>query len=137
MFYRRKLILAIIEKLGGGIEKIRFQKLLFLYAMNKAQPEYDFVPYKYGCYSFSAAADMATMVKKGIISESETTYNRTDKTDYFVQLKPTDQKILKDTLADYGRMNNSALIKYTYEKYPFYAIKSLIAHDVSRWKNIY
>ncbi|MDR9399257.1 MAG: DUF488 domain-containing protein, partial [Salibacter sp.] len=60
MFYRRKVILGLIELLGGEVEKLRFQKLLFLYAMRKQQPEYDFVPYKFGCYSYSAKADMNT-----------------------------------------------------------------------------
>ena len=53
MFYRRKVILGLIELLGGEVEKLRFQKLLFLYAMKKQNPEYDFVPYKFGCYSYS------------------------------------------------------------------------------------
>ncbi len=76
MFYRRKVILGLIELLGGEVEKLRFQKLLFLYAMKKQNPEYDFVPYKFGCYSYSAKADMNTMVKKRYLSESENKYGK-------------------------------------------------------------
>ena len=89
MFYRRKIILALIELLGGQVEKLRFQKLLFLYAMRKQNPEYDFVPYKFGCYSYSAKADMDAMVKREMISETENLYSKKDKTNYY-------KSVLKD-----------------------------------------
>lgn len=54
MFYRRKIILSLIQLFEGELEKIRFQKLLFLYSKRKKDAEYDFIPYKYGCYSYSA-----------------------------------------------------------------------------------
>ena len=40
MFYRRKIILALIQLLGGELEKIRIQKLLFLYSQKKKNPEF-------------------------------------------------------------------------------------------------
>lgn len=130
MYYRRKIILALIELLGNEVEKIRFQKLLFLFAMKKTQPEYDFIPYKFGCYSYSAKADMNTMVKKGFFSESETLYIKEDTMSYLTKLNANDQKLLRQTVMDYGSMSNSALIKHTYINYPFYAIKSTIAKEV-------
>ncbi len=130
MFYRRKVILALIELMGGEIEKLRFQKLLFLYSQKKSMPEYDFVPYKFGCYSYSAKADLNTMVKKGILYETEKGYNRTDQAKYFKQLKVKDQEVLKDVVADYGSMSSNTLIKHTYINFPFYAIHSTIAQEV-------
>lgn len=130
MFYRRKIILGLIELLGGEVEKIRFQKLLFLYAMKKQKPEYDFVPYKFGCYSYSAKADMNTMVKKGYLSETENKYIKADTSNYFKELKSTDSQILLQVVSDYGGMSSNALIKHTYLNFPFYAIRSTIAKDV-------
>lgn len=130
MFYRRKIILALIELLGGEVEKLRFQKLLFLYAMRKQNPEYDFVPYKFGCYSYSANADMKAMVKRGTLSETENAYTKEDKANYISTLKVKDKVLLKQVVADYGQMNNSALIKHTYLNFPFYAIHSTIVKDV-------
>ena len=69
------------------MEKLRLQKLLFLYAKRKSEPEYDFVPYKYGCYSFSAKADLNTMVKKEMLSESEKHYTKRNSNNYFSNLK--------------------------------------------------
>ena len=130
MYYRRKVILGLIELLGGGIEKLRFQKLLFLYAMKKSQPEYDFVPYKFGCYSYSAKADMNTMVKKGLLVETENKYEKIDAVSYFQMLRPLDRQLLQQVVSEYGAMSSNGLIKHTYLNFPFYAIKSTIAQDV-------
>lgn len=130
MFYRRKVILGLIQLLGGEVEKLRFQKLLFLYATKKQNPEYDFVPYKFGCYSYSAKADMNTMVKKGYLSETENKYCKSDAVNYFQNLKIEDTKILQEVVSDYGQMSSNSLIKHTYLNFPFYAIKSTIAKDI-------
>ncbi len=130
MFYRRKVILGLIELLGGEVEKLRFQKLLFLYATKKQNPEYDFVPYKYGCYSYSAKADMNTMVRKGFLTETENKYKKIDTSNYLQKLKPVDRGLLQQVVADYGAMSSRALIKHTYLNFPFYAIKSTIAKDL-------
>jgi hypothetical protein len=130
MFYRRKVILSLIELLGGEVEKLRFQKLLFLYAMKKHNPEYDFVPYKFGCYSYSAKADMNTMVKKGFLSETENKYEKPDPASYFQKLKVADRQLLQEVVSDYGSMSSNTLIKHTYWNYPFYAIHSTIAKDL-------
>lgn len=130
MFYRRKVILGLIELLGGEVEKLRLQKFLFLYAMKKQNPEYDFVPCKFGCYSYSAKADMDTMVKKGYISETENKYDKSDTVSYFQKLKIEDARILQEVVSDYGAMSSNTLIKHTYLNFPFYAIKSTIARDL-------
>ena len=130
MFYRRKIILALIDLLGGEVEKLRFQKLLFLYSIRKKKPEYDFVPYKFGCYSYSAKADMTAMVRKDILAESENLYTLPSKDNYVAKLKPADALLLKDVIEDYGSMSRNALIKHTYINFPFYAINSTIVEDV-------
>lgn len=92
MFYRRKIILALIQVLGGELEKLRIQKLLFLYSQKKKDPEYEFVPYKFGCYSFSANANLSTMVKKGSLDENENFFIKNDTDDYLKTLKANDEK---------------------------------------------
>lgn len=130
MFYRRKIILSLIQLLGGEIEKTKLQKLLFLFTIKKDKPEYEFVPYKFGCYSYSAKADLVTMVKKEYLLENEHGYQKLDKTDYLKVIKPLDKKILINTVQTYGKMNNETLIRHTYINFPYYAIKSTIAENV-------
>lgn len=130
MFYRRKVILAIIQSFGGRLEKIKLQKMLFLFSNKQVKPEYDFIPYKYGCYSFSAGADIKTMVTKSQLSETESSYLKEDNTDYIKSLKEADRKVLLYIKNLYGNMDNTALMKHTYVNYPYYAINSVAAKNL-------
>jgi uncharacterized protein (DUF488 family) len=130
MFYRRKIILALIQLFNGQIEKTKLQKLLFLYSTKKQKPEYEFVPYKFGCYSYSASADLKTMLKKEYLSETEIGFQKKDPTDYLKAIKSSDKKILLNTVQNYGDMGNNALIKHTYINFPYYAINSTIAEKL-------
>ena len=130
MFYRRKIILALIQLLGGELEKIRIQKLLFLYSQKKKNPEYEFIPYKFGCYSFSAKADLNTMVKNGSLVENENYFIKNNQDDFVKTLKVEDKKIITEVVQLYGNMNSSSLIKHTYVNFPYYAINSTIADKV-------
>jgi uncharacterized protein (DUF488 family) len=130
MFYRRKIIIALIQLLGGELEKLRIQKLLFLYCQKKHNPEYEFVPYKFGCYSFSARADLNTMVKNGSLIENENYFIKNTSDDYVKTLKVDDKKNLVEVVQMYGAMNSSSLIKHTYINFPYYALKSTIADKV-------
>lgn len=130
MFYRRKIILALLQLFDGQLDKIRLQKLLFLFANKQTKAEYYFIPYKFGCYSYSANADMTAMVKRGFLSENENSFAKKDPIDYLKQLKPTDLKLLQEVKANYGNMSANALMKHTYINFPFYAIKSEVAENI-------
>lgn len=58
MYYRRKILLSLLEVFGNDLEKIRLQKLLLLFTQKQETAAYDFVPYKFGCFSFHANADL-------------------------------------------------------------------------------
>jgi len=130
MFYRRKIILSLFQLCDGNVEKTKLQKLLFLYSQRKKDSEYDFVPYKFGCYSYSANADLVTMVKKEYLSESEIGYAKIDTKDYLKTLKPADKKLLLETVTTYGNMASETLIRHTYINFPYYAINSTIAKRI-------
>jgi uncharacterized protein (DUF488 family) len=130
VFYRRKIILALLQLFDGQLDKIRLQKLLFLFTLKQAKTEYDFVPYKYGCYSYSANADLTTMVSKGLLAESQKHFAKLDKTDYLKLVKPEDLKHLQQVKTEYGKMNANTLMRHTYVNYPFYATRSEVAADI-------
>ncbi len=130
MFYRRKIILSLFELFEGELEKIRLQKLLFLVSQRQAKSEYDFIPYKFGCYSYSANADLGAMVKAGLLSESNSSFQNNGKTNYFATLKESDKKIVLEVKNLYGKMNSNALMKHTYINYPYYAINSITAKNL-------
>ena len=130
MFYRRKIILALLQLFDGQLEKIRLQKLLFLLTNKQAKAEYDFIPYKFGCFSYSANADLTAMVTRGYLNEDEKSFEKKDKIDYLKQLKPADLTLLWEVKTNYGTMNAKALMRHTYINFPFYAIKSEVAVSI-------
>jgi uncharacterized protein (DUF488 family) len=130
MFYRRKIILALLQLFEGQIDKISLQKLLFLFTKRQTKAEYDFIPYHYGCYSYSANADLTAMVSKGLLSESKSHFTKVDTTDYIKTLKESDRKLLQEIKSHYGKMTADALMKHTYLNFPYWAINSKKAKEI-------
>lgn len=130
MFYRRKIILALMQAFDGHLPKISLQKLLFLFANRQIKPDYDFVPYKYGCYSFSANADLTAMVKHGQILADQTSFTKIDLIDYVKTLNEKDKKIWFDIKTTYGKLTTNSLMKLTYLNYQYYAINSVRAKEI-------
>lgn len=130
MFYRRKIIMALLEIFEGELEKIRLQKLLFLFCQKQTKAEYEFVPYKYGCYSYSATADLVAMTNKKQVLETNIGYQKADSVSYLESLKPDDLYKLRAIKALYGKMDGNALMKHTYRNFPYWATKSVKASSI-------
>ncbi len=130
MFYRRKVILSIIESLNNTVEKIALQKLLFLFCIRQKKPDYDFIPYHYGCYSFSANADLIAMIKHELITDDVKSFIKKDRVNYSSKLNESDKKILSEIIDNYGKMNSNSLMKHTYLNHKYYAINSKTAKDI-------
>lgn len=127
MFYRRKIILALLQVFGGRLEKISLQKLLFLVCNKQKEPEYDFIPYLYGCYSHSAKADLYTMVQKGFLTEDENSYAKKDRKNYLSLLDEEDKRLVNQVYILYNKLDADGLMKHTYTQFPYYAINSTTA----------
>ena len=129
MFYRRKVLLSLMEIFEGELEKIRLQKLLLIFTHMQEKPSYDFIPYKFGCFSFSANADLNAMVRKGVINDENNRWKKEHSECYSIQLRKKDQTILQYVKNKFKAYSINDLIRYTYLNYPFYAINSQIAED--------
>ncbi|TLV00323.1 DUF488 domain-containing protein [Dyadobacter luticola] len=130
MFYRRKIILALLQAFEGNLPKISLQKLLFLFTERQSKRDYDFVPYKYGCYSFSANADLVAMVGHGQLSEDQASYTKTGTENYIKLLNERDKKILVDVKNSYSNLSTNSLIRLTYVNYQYYSINSVKAKEI-------
>ncbi len=130
MYYRRKILLSLLQIFNNELDKLSFQKLLMLFTELRSNPDYHFVPYKYGCFSFQANADLSTMVKYGQVGEVDKKWLKTDKNDYLLEIKEADRKALRNLKLLYSGKSTDELIRYTYLEYPYYVINSTIAHDV-------
>ncbi len=127
MYYRRKILLALLDQFGGEVDKISLQKLLFLLAKHQDKKSFHFVPYRYGCYSFQANADLKTMTKYEQTFESEKYWKKVDEKDYSLELNAKDKAALRLIKSQYGNLDSNELVELTYKNYPFFAINSTIA----------
>lgn len=137
MYYRRKVALALLQVFGGSLGKLDFQKLLFLLSQRQVNPSYEFVPYKFGCYSFLANADMHTMIKYKQVGEQSKRamarpdgWSKSDAIDYLAQLTMTDQRAIQGLKEQFGNFTTDQLIGHTYREFPYYAIHSTIIDKV-------
>src|SRR5665647_2697037 len=87
LYYRRKIVLALLQVFGGSLTAKSLQKYLFLFTREQANKSFDFIPYKYGCFSFQANQDLSTMAKYGYISIEEGEHGR------FIKLNSSDSYI--------------------------------------------
>lgn len=136
MYYRRKILLALLQQFDGKLDKISLQKLLFLVTKHQVQASYYFVPYKLGCYSFQANSDLYTLDKYGLVSETGKYWAKTDTKNYYSELKFKDLAAISSVKNCYGNLSKNELIKLTYDKYPYFAINSTIVANILNNKNI-
>ncbi len=123
MFYRRKILLALIEEFGNTIFKLELQKYLFLFTRLQKIPAYDFIPYKYGCYSFTIASDLSALENKYYVKLHDDTITMVDNSPYYNELNSEDQRNMKRIVSQ--KLNNiEELLYHVYRIAPYYAINS-------------
>jgi len=140
MYYRRKIILALLSIFDGQLTAKQFQKYLFLFTREQTIKSFDFIPYRYGCFSFQANQDIATLTKYGYCGIVETDngkfYKLLNDDNYIDTIKLEDRKSLLEIKEQFGKLSQSDLIRYTYRQYPYYAIKSTIAKELLNKKEL-
>ncbi|MFR0676995.1 DUF488 family protein [Dysgonomonas mossii] len=135
LYYRRKILLALLETFGGRLTAKGLQKYLFLFTRKQTEKSFDFVPYKYGCFSFQANQDIATLGKYGyltIIESEDGRYIELNKehSGFCASLDLFDRQSLISVKNEFGELSQTDLIRYTYINYPFWATKSSIAEQI-------
>ena len=127
---RQKLIITLLSSFGGKLAATDFQKYLFLFTqMCEKEKSFDFVPYRFGCFSFQAMADKRKLVEKGFLKDS-TEWELAD------NAQPSQNKSEKDTAEKLSKfaekfktIKGKKLIQHVYKSYPYYAINSEIATE--------
>ncbi len=132
MFYRHKLILSLLANLPDSAGATRLHKLMLLLAQAQTKPAYDFVPYKYGGFSFQLRQDVETLVRQGWLIRKDEEKGRVWQVADVLpvyRLKPDDQQALASVLERFGRYTRSELIRYTYQQSPYHAINSTVVKE--------
>lgn len=130
LFDRQKLLLAIVNAFGGEIGNMDFQKLLLLYCNEFEElPAYEFIPYKYGAFSFTSYADKRKLIEKGLLVDEDREWKLT--TQGKATVDANSNRALMDQFARrYSGLRGDPLVAETYKHYPYYAIRSEIKDRV-------
>lgn len=129
MFYRRKVLLGLLEALNRKVPKTDMQKYLFLVSREQETPSYHFVPYRFGCYSFQADADKRTLAKYGLVKHHDKWALNTEQ-HFLNRLRLEDHTAVTSVVQRFSRLRGRDLIRYVYHHYPYYAINSEIRDEI-------
>ena len=142
IFWRQKVLLALLEKAPKQTaSKIQFLKWLFLLKEEENihchGRFYDFLPYKYGPFSFSVYRDISEMESWGWIESDEEYFHfkGTSNGSTHDALSPKVLGLLEKIIGNYGELPQEVLVEYVYQKYPWYASRSSIRKPYQQIKS--
>jgi len=135
LFQRQRLLLALLDALGGTVAHTDFQKLLFLYTQDwETAPSYEFVPYQFGGFSFTSYSDKRRMVERGYLSDDDSRWVLTGAG----RLATNRESELGRRTARFARthagMRGDELIAEVYRKHPYFAARSKVVERVLKDK---
>ena len=136
LYVRQRRLLALLDALGGKAGKRDFQKLLFLlcqellpaYTASGAAGLYEFVPYRYGAFSFTSYADGRRLADRGLLIDDDRCWSLTQEGKRVVR-EIQDNSMLA-FVRRYNTLRGDTLIAETYRRYPYYATRSCIVERV-------
>lgn len=129
LFKRQRYLLTLLNAVGGRADNLDFQKLLFLSCQEtEAAGTYEFVPYKYGAFSFTSYADRRKLIERGFLANTDHHWQITDEGERIVG--ETEDQRLSAFARRYRGLGGDALVAETYRRYPYYATRSEIAERV-------
>jgi uncharacterized protein (DUF488 family) len=129
MTARQSSIIRILDRLKGRTSKLHLVKLAFLLSKESSDPPrsavYEFVPYKFGPYSFTLYYDLAQLAQEGWVETTNTDVRLLG----FRKDEPRDLAFgfvaeIDRILDEYSGMRVGDLVADVYRRYPWYTVKS-------------
>jgi len=123
--YRQKTLIGLLSAFGGHLSNTDFQKYLFLFTQEfEKEPSFEFVPYRFGGFSFQSYADKRRLIEVGALVDQDGWQLQ----DGFLSKNGLfDEDTFSRCYAKYSALKGAKLIQDVYRRYPYYAIKSEIA----------
>ncbi|HEY1211262.1 MAG TPA: DUF488 domain-containing protein [Terracidiphilus sp.] len=133
MLRRQRTILNILSSAGRPVYATQMQKYLFLLKketfLGGDSAFYDFVPYRYGPYSFSAHREIESLAVNGYIESHSTTagISLTATSIGKKEAKRSDSDTTRSAhfiISKYGNVSTRGLMKDVYARYSWFSINS-------------
>jgi uncharacterized protein (DUF488 family) len=128
LFSRQRVLLALLDRLGGTVAHTDFQKLLFLYTHEwESEPSYEFVPYHFGGFSFTSYADKRRLTERGYLAENESEWELTANGRTASRREHDISARMQRFVEAIHDVRGDRLIAEVYRRHPYYAIRSRVA----------
>jgi hypothetical protein len=128
LFERQKCLLALVDALGGDVDGLDFQKLLFLYCCEvEPTPSYEFVPNRFGAFSFTSYADKRRLIEQGLLVNEEHCWRLTPEGRAAARVASATRVRMDHFARRHAFLRGDALVAESYRRQPYYAIRSEMA----------
>jgi uncharacterized protein (DUF488 family) len=128
MFTREKIVLKLLNQLPQPVSKTIFVKLVFLLrhetSLRDLSSFYDFVPYKYGPFSFTLYRELERLKSNGYVREIEGKLASLPLVASAGPLAPLGKAAVYHIVGIYGNAGLEAILKDVYRRYPWFALNS-------------
>lgn len=133
MLRRQKILLTILHESKRSLSQIEVVKLAFLLRHESAIGEdpsfYDFVPYKYGPFSFALYRELEALQNNGYVEVSEASIRLSERTraeslNKVRELTARELSSVTGVVSKYSRLKANALVHDVYSRYPWFTLNS-------------
>ncbi len=133
MLTRQKVVLGLLDQMGGTVGRTVLVKLAFLLrretTLRDDRTFYDFVPHKFGPFSFALYHELQALEHDGYVSSADDAFRLKQISRGLVREKVDElawpaQCAVKSVVSRYGRMSQRSLVRDVYARYPWFAIRS-------------
>lgn len=132
LFDRQRLLLTLLEAAGDGASHTDFQKLLFLYTREvQRKPSYEFIPYRFGGFSYTSYADKRKLIEACLLVADEQAWRLTDEGRAVVSDRPFERADVAAFCEHRRELRGTELIAEAYRRHPYFATRSEILDDLS------
>lgn len=112
-YKRQRFLLAFIRQMQSGVTSTDLQKLVFLHTLKEGSDFYEFIPYKFGAYSFQLAEDIDILCRDSYLSNEG------------ARIRAIGDYQSKNLFSITTERGND-LIRKAYREQPYYAMNSKI-----------
>ena len=106
--------MSLLDALGGWVPNLDFQKLLLLFCQEPPHiPVYEFVPYRFGAFSFTSYADRRKLVQRGLIGSDDGVWALTERGKRSARSQTATRSAVEDFSRRHAGMRGDALVAAT------------------------
>ncbi len=134
---RQKVILAVLDVAGRAVSSIELVKWMFLLrqetSLGRESAFYDFVPYRFGPFSFALYRELSTLRRDGYVTEEHSQVSlaeatREDARERSSELPKDWMRAIREAVVRRGSLSQDELLRDIYTRYPWFATKSELVH---------